>query len=533
MLWRKESKNPDAVYTDIFAHGGISALNKMFKAFMKIDHSQLRKSNIIALQKQKAGNVQFGESNWKSAMELYNESLCYAEKGSEIIGISYGSRAKCFFEMKLYNESLKDIGLAKEAGYPAQMMIKLEQLETKCQKCIQQGRGRILEHAAKLSFEAHEQFPCLANVLDIQRDVDGNYSVVAKEDLDVGQTIVVEDALKSIHLGYGERCNICLKSMVNLIPCEKCTVAMFCSTECRHHFFHEYECGMKLSNTELNGTVFRNNRGILSAIDMFSSVDELMDFVEQTIESGQNELPESLLDPRSKYRVFLKLRTGPEIANQELISMAINEFNAFLKYPKIGAMFNTKKYHRFLMHLVTQHIWIGEHNSKAFQRTTKQGTTHKFFSTCGVMARYFNHSCAPNVDSTLDDVGNEVYLLVRPVKKGEEVLISWLPFPFQCPTKQRKQMLREEKSLNCDCLRCIGAEANEAFRHRINNHDANFRSIESLYVELHEKQGYDPKSQQLMQKCVEFLQKYGELDWCEEIEKAILAFLKSYRMQFQ
>lgn len=534
MLWKKESRKPDAVYTDIFAGGGIPAITKMFKADMKVDKSKLRKNNIISLEKQKAGNVQFGKSNWKLAMELYNESLCYAEKGSENIGISYGSRAKCFFELKLYNECLKDIDLAKKAGYPAQLMIKLQQLETKCRKSIQQGHGRIIEHAAKLSFEANEKFPCLANALKVQRDVDGEYSVIAKEDLNVGQTIVVEDTLKVIHLGYGERCNICMKSLVNLIPCEKCTMAMFCSAECHDHFFHEYECGIKLSemNTHLNGTTMRNIRGILSAIHMFSSLDELMDFVDETIKSGRNELPDSLLDQRSKYQVFLKLPTGTLFSNQELVSIAISQFNAFMKYPKIGAMFNTPKYRRFLMHLVAQHILIGENNTKVFQRMTKQGATD-FYTAFGVMARYFKHSCAPNVDSTFDDVANEVYIVVRPVKRGEEVLISWLPFPMGCPTEQRKQMLRQQKSFNCDCLRCIGVEANEVFRHRINEHDTEFRSIVSLYFELHDKRYYDPKSRQLMQKCIAFLQKHGELDWCEEIEKVILALVKSYRKQFE
>lgn len=60
---------------------------------------------------------------------------------------------------------------------------------------------------------------------------------------------------------------------------------------------------------------------------------------------------------------------------------------------------------------------------------------------------YFNHSCAPNAMITFDGAVNWVYILVRPVKKGEEVLVSWVPFPLDWQTKQRKQILWTHKGI--------------------------------------------------------------------------------------
>lgn len=137
----------------------------------------------------------------------------------------------------------------------------------------------------------------------------------------------------------------------------------------------------------------------------------------------------------------------------------IPNFKLILKNSKVNAMFKSTKHRRFLMHLVAQHVLISQHNSRvAICRNRNNHEDHEY-SCFGVMAVYFNHSCAPNAMVDFDDAANLAYVLVRPVKKGEEVLISWLPFHLNLNTKQRKQMLWTYKGLHCDCLRCIGTEA--------------------------------------------------------------------------
>lgn len=89
----------------------------------------------------------------------------------------------------------------------------------------------------------------MANVLKIKREFNGNFSVFAKEDIDVGQTVLVEKAFFTyLHNRFGVKCNICLKGNCNLMPCKRCNVAMFCSDECQGNCLHAYECGLKVSD---------------------------------------------------------------------------------------------------------------------------------------------------------------------------------------------------------------------------------------------------------------------------------------------
>lgn len=172
------------------------------------------------------------------------------------------------------------------------------------------------------------------------------------------------------------------------------------------------------------------------------------------------------------------------------------------------------------MHLIAQHQLINQHNS----------IEDEFNHSCtGVMAAHFNHSCAPNAMVLVDGAANWAYVLVRPVKKGEEVLISWFPFPLDMKTEPRKQLLLEHKGLHCVCLRCIGAETDWAQR-RI-KFDEDFISITSMAKKLTTESDANEISLQI-EKCVALLNKYGTINWCSELCDAIMAFTNAYCLQF-
>lgn len=523
MLWKKESNRSDAMYEDIYTQCQVrSTMNRICSYIQtEIEKSNPRKNDAISLESRQEGDKYFKKKNWPFADSMYDDSLCYAANGSENIGFAFAKRSKCFLEMNMYNECLKDIELAEKAGYPAKLMPELEQSKAYCMSQLENGE-KYADSIAMLSFEPDENFPCMANVLKIEKNIDGKHSVVAKQDIAAGETIIVEDTLKFTYGDVNQQCAICLKDAENLIPCHNCSIAMFCSIECQQNFRHEYECGVKQhTDNEDNGRMMKNLRGIYTAINMFASVDELMDFVEQTISSDANELPESLVDERSKYRAFLKQRTGPLVSDEELAAMMISDFNQILINPKLNAMFNTTKHRRFLMHLIAQHQLINQHNSI-------EDDFHQYSCT-GVMAAYFNHSCAPNALVYCVSSANLVYVLVRPVKKGEEVVISWWPFPIDTKTKQRKQLLWQHKGLNCECLRCTGAETDWAQR-RIKL-DKDFISIMSMKKKLNAESDTNEISLQI-EKCVALLNKYGNINWCSELVDAIMAFTDAYNLQF-
>lgn len=533
MLWKKESNQSNALYVNIFAVDPMQAqwhvTHEVRRA--EIDFSPLMKSNTVATKKRKEGNVYFDQSDFVHAIERYNESLCYAENGSEHLALAYANRAACFVKLKFYKEALEDIASSKEAGYPAHLIPKLDRRKADCERMMHEEGSRSREHEAKLSFEADEQFPCMANVLKVERcSTSGNYSIVAREDIDVGQTVVVEGTTKLLHQHYGSNCNVCLKEICNLIPCQKCAIAMFCSPECQGNLLHESECGLRINSDILvNNESMYALRSILKAIHLFPSADELINFVEETL--ATDELPDSLLNNRSKYRAFLKQRIGRKFIDIVVLGThAYCVYTEILKIPVVKQMFTAEKHRRFLMHLIGHHCQVLHHNLIAPKSTSKTNIPGYAtnYSYVGVMSRYFNHSCYPHVLTLADGVANSVYVTIRPIKKGEEVFTATLPFIIALKRQNRQRKLWEYRQFRCNCKRCQGVFAPKKLRNRLANDD-----LMKALTAVSDGRRIDKDSvQQQIGILHELLQKYGHIGWCDEIEDLLELYSILFYLQW-
>lgn len=359
----------------------------------------------------------------------------------------------------------------------------------------------------------------MANVLDIKRDGDGDYSVVANDDIEIGKTIVVEKVfLAYLYELKAQKCNICLKSYTNLIPCEKCSIAMFCSGECRQSPLHDYECALVYStNSQLNGSIMNDVRGILLAISMFPTADGLMEFIEHTNKSRSTGLPDSLSSQKCQYEAFLKLPINESMISSDHMICCINEvYNFLLKIPKVDALFKTRKHRRFLMHLVGQHVKIVENNSVQGSVECTSGLNQGQIVTCynhtGLIEKYFKHSCGPNVVTAEGD-GKRVFIAIRPIKKGDRLTFSY--FMFLLESKEKRQaILWERRKLICSCTRCQGVASTAEARTQFLL-DPDFQSIVLVKLPLNHA---DTKNiQKLTDKCVSFLEKNDRTEWCDEI----------------
>lgn len=145
MLWKKETSGNDAMYVDVFAeHGGKALFRKIFSdAKQGKPSSTVQKNDLISLKLGNDGNEYFKNGNWIRAIEMYGESLCYAENGSPNVSLAYGNRSACFLKLKQYNECLIDIELAKAAGYPEKLMPKLNRRKDECLDVIEKGKPSV------------------------------------------------------------------------------------------------------------------------------------------------------------------------------------------------------------------------------------------------------------------------------------------------------------------------------------------------------------------------------------------------------
>lgn len=452
-----------------------------------------------------------------STLILYNECLRYAEEDSTDVSLAYANRSACLYHLKMFKECLIDIRLAKEAGYPEHLMQKLNQREANCLKQIEDVTQPD-DFGLKLSFDPDDKLPCMANVLEIHRDENGDLSMIAKEDIDVGKTVAVEKAYSTYQYTMpGWRCNICLKQNANLVPCNNCNVAMFCHGGCQHNLIHQYECGLNFSGySQLNGFIMNEVRLVLMTLNMFSNVDELKDFVEGSINSDPMAIPNTLSDAKSKYQAFLKLPFNllPTVLMENSIFYSYCIYKILLNIPKVNAMFSGEINRRFLMHLIGHHKRISDCNSIRITGGYDKRLNHTALCVCshiGLIKRYFSPSCAPNV-MCADRDGHSVYITLRPVKKGEKLTIMLLNCLLESESK-RQQMLRESFNFACKCTRCGGLRASPQQRLQMVSDPVYLHIMADFDTNIDN----DEKIRELLDKCIAFSRRYGRVPWCKEI----------------
>lgn len=469
------------------------------------------------------GNQIFAENKWIDAMELYNRAICAAKNvSSELVGIAYFNRSACFFELQMYEKCLVDINLAKEANLPQRLMCTIDKRRDDCLGFIEAGTQPV-PFEPKLSFEAHPNFPEMANVLQIKRSKEFGLHVTATLDIDVGKIVVMEKAFMTAYrYEKFRRCDTCMKKDTNLIPCTRCTDTMFHCSECRASDFHKVECGMHTLPQEDNNDNQRHIiRSILQAINIFADVQQLQEFVEDAISSDPVEMPESLLDEKTKYRAFLKLWHEPNVDQRSMFGQQVYfVYQKLLDNAIIASKFNTKEKRLFLMHLVAQHYCIINYSGNIVFDNSDDLVGWHFEEFRSIIAMYLNHSCAPNATLVSFD-GYNVIVTIRPIKADEQLFLSYFRNDkVQHSTKDRKKYILARCRFNCVCERCKGNSLPKGERNQIRK-DGCFQYIERNKSKVNfEVEGpiQTQCAKELEEKCVEFLNRYGRKIWCDEID---------------
>lgn len=407
-LWKKETTPTGVMYVDLFA----CSTNGQLKLNGPVSSSAAEnKNNHISTMFRLQGNEAFRKNEIKEAMDLYNRSLCFAEVGTKNVSLVYANRASCFLELKQYAEALKDIELAKQSNYPAELMPKLTKRQAECYRWLN-FQPKTEKFQPKLSFKPKEAFPCLADVLDLQQSSDFGRLVVANSDIGVGKIVLVEPNFASVATNGGNKtCAKCLKMNANFITCSKCVDVLYCSSECLNcDAVHEFTCGQFQS---VSGSMKLYIRTVLIAIGLFKNIDDLMNFVEDAIAKQRvDNIPKSFSDLQSQYRVFLSLHTSLNVQNKkDFIIDAQKIYMQLISTPLVKELFQSKKKQRFLQHLVLQHVLVTSRNR--FQYESEENQLK--ITDIAAMACLVNHSCAPNVFHHVID-NQIVFITVRPIQ---------------------------------------------------------------------------------------------------------------------
>lgn len=364
ILWKKVHYGEDSMYVDPFTIIGIECANDMkqwedqlneFKSLEGLQRSN--KCNNISDELMQCGHTEFSNRNWNDALNYYSQALCFAERGTFYEGLSHGNRGLCFFQMGMYQKALTDFNLAAQKQCPEQFLADIQDLRIKCQKTDKihdQPKVRI----PKMKLAADKKFPCMANVLEIKGNKEFGRCIVAKKNIEVGQTVFVAEAFASAVIAEKQAyCYTCQKTEMNFIPCGNCSDVMFCDEDCAnwntmHKTVDCQTCYHQINDIGVKFII----QTILVAIETFPSIEHLMKMVETvTSDKGCDKIPKSSNDPLSKYSIFLKLTP---VFKDEYLFRAYQAFTCILLIPKIKYLFDTEHKQRFLMHLILHHTTV-------------------------------------------------------------------------------------------------------------------------------------------------------------------------------
>ncbi|XP_031637912.1 SET and MYND domain-containing protein 4-like [Contarinia nasturtii] len=552
-MWKKESDNASALFVDLFACEKYDD-GKMFEEWdRKIRNSDWEHNypymKRAAVKSDKTSDFYLaqGDSYRKccfdanarvkpglyATIQLYNQCLCFAEIGSKNVGFAYANRAICFLHCGKHSECFKDIELAIAANHPPELLPDLMKLKQECEgnlekfkkmnnrSCHTQSYGkRVID--PQLSFSPHEKFPCMANVLEIQENEEFGRHVVATCDIAVGQTVLVEEnyvsqSSKSFNLVH---CGTCLQYSGSLFPCSKCTDVMFCSETCQNqNELHHKFCG---ANFERMPSHIRFIiRSMLIGIIAFTSAEEMMEFVENTLAKRTTQVPEAANDEKSKYALFLNLK-GPR-GDKFDVETTYKVYTGLLDIALIKSMFDSQQSQRFLMHFAAEHVSIISSLIVARNSNFNPLACRPTIRAIPNVFSLFNHSCAANL-LNLSFGNSEVCITIRPIKKGDQLFVKYLDAGIQ--SKPRSRRRRQDALLKywgflCKCDKC---EPNCKPKQRAKmKSDENYQFLSKARCNYYK--GICDRTE-LSSKCIAFLEKFGHLPWSEEMNLVLDVYTK-------
>lgn len=183
------------------------------------------KSDFYSDKAREKGNEAFRQGEITKSLTLYNESLGLAETSSRL-ALAYGNRSAAFLCANKYEECLSDIRMARDHGFPAKKMKKLDNREAKCSRLLEAQQYFPKFNFAsffRLSYPKNERIPFLANCLELKTNEQFGRHIITNRDLKAGDIIGIENPFyKQLSQPYCRlRCRSCLASNNQcLIPCD-------------------------------------------------------------------------------------------------------------------------------------------------------------------------------------------------------------------------------------------------------------------------------------------------------------------------
>lgn len=371
----------------------------------------------------------------------------------------------------------------------------------------------------QLSFEADVKFPPMAHVLEITESNEFGRHIIAKENIDVGQMIMVAEPFATVVSSLADiqaYCQTCQKTDATFISCEKCKIAIFCSQECRNqNKTHKLECNSDFHAIESQHAKLAAQM-VLVAINTFASVNDLIQFFENVVNGRFDDDMWCAGYPIIRYELILKLTPFP---HEHDPVRARHAFNCLMTLPKVGSWFDSKEKQQFLMKLIAHHLsilWINAFSDDL----GKNLKAHYIYDVVSL----FNHSCAPNAFFFIHDT-HGCCITVRPISKGQQIFINYLGNKATATTVDRKCQIVTNWNFACECERCDPQIDHQNQNRMEMLDDPAYRYFQSHHDDKERPFGSEQRTR-LRMECLKLMRTYGNV-WSNLLDDIIYCFIRA------
>ncbi|CAO1422621.1 unnamed protein product [Diamesa serratosioi] len=426
-----------------------------------------KKSTKMADEFRTEGNRYYDGREYLNALIYYNMSLCYAEKGSESLGIAFANRASVYLESNLFRICLKNIQLARAHNYPESKKKTLDDRELKCRDLmkIHPDEELVEKHwdYFKLSYPANKKYPHITDCLEVKSDEKYGRYIITNKDLKVGDIVSIEEPFCHVSFGSVKRytycVNCCKKQLLDLFPCPDCVTTMFCSEECKHSAmksFHYYECRHQKSLSQLSKHFRFAYRLLFKALSIFDgSVEDFERFINENKDSKVTIFDLDFSDPDNI----------ENDKNRLLIMIALNDHDEsyykkscrLIKDVLLDILPGRERTCRYFLNRVKNMLKF--HSQSISSWSMVKGNCILDSTDLNSLGTYLfsalvNHSCIPNVQGI--HIENRIVMYVkRPIPQGHQLLECYNTLYINSTKDERQRSLLNNYKFICDCEACV------------------------------------------------------------------------------
>ncbi|XP_038112786.1 SET and MYND domain-containing protein 4 [Culex quinquefasciatus] len=438
---------PNSLHADVTKYRDFALLRQA----ALLDVPERTKCDRRAAQLRQEGNRLYLERLYGDALERYNESICFAERDSDQLGMGFANRSAIYCEQGEFEYALANIALAKAHHYPEKLMPKLLAREQSCRAKLDAGqsKGTVPNPRMDVNVNANPKIPFVADGVGMKLYKQFGRGLIAERDFQVGDIILDEKpTLVTNALGYRyTNCANCSTGFNHsLLPCPGCVSYMYCSEECLQRdkrFVHRFECGMaeKLRNAMFCSTIIGPKLFFYGLTLFDDDLQAMMDYCHGETAHGLGnpfDMDFRTKDQLDQFKVLHKAGVHHiTILDQVRRVSAAVFYVLFTEHsPLLKRLVTTQAQRDFVLNCFLDY-------------TRKCGALlldSTESSTVSLVGSIVNHSCDPNAVLTIH--GGHIKLAVlRSIAKGEQILASYGPTWWQPKPDY-------ESCYKCKCVVC-------------------------------------------------------------------------------